>query len=70
MNNYVLSIILTIISLTLILILLWIIISEEASFYKKSLSLGIKEDKRIQIGPTIGSHVGPGTFGLIFIKQN
>ena len=37
---------------------------------EKSLSLGIKEDKRIQIGPTIGSHVGPGTFGLIFIKQN
>ena len=37
---------------------------------EKSLSLGIKEDKRIQIGPTIGSHVGPGTFGFIFIKQN
>lgn len=43
MNNYVLSIILTIISLTLILILLWIIISEEASFYKKGLSLGKRE---------------------------
>ncbi len=25
--------------------------------------------QRIQIGPTIGAHVGPGTFGIIFIQK-
>ena len=29
----------------------------------------VKKTARIQIGPTIGAHVGPGAFGIIFIKK-
>ncbi len=31
---------------------------------------GIRTDKRLQIGPTIGSHIGPEAFGILFVTQN
>ena len=30
---------------------------------------GIKSDKRVQIGATIGAHVGPGAFGICYIEK-
>ncbi len=31
--------------------------------------LDIKPSGRIQIGPTIGAHVGPGAFGIVFVER-
>ena len=30
---------------------------------------GIKASGRLQIGPTIGTHVGPGAFGVCFVEE-
>ncbi len=30
---------------------------------------GIKLDRRVQIGPTIGAHVGPEVFGVFFVER-
>ena len=37
----------------------------EARFEKN----GIKASGRLQIGPTIGTHVGPGAFGVCFVEK-
>ena len=37
----------------------------EARFEKN----GIKASGRLQIGPTIGTHVGPGAFGVCFVEE-
>lgn len=31
---------------------------------------GIEVNTRLQIGPTIGTHVGPGAFGICFVKKD
>ena len=31
--------------------------------------MGIGETKEFQIGPTIGTHIGPGAYGIIFAKK-
>ncbi len=36
---------------------------------KKLDTEGHKTDKRLQIGATIGSHIGPGVFGVIFVQK-
>ncbi len=38
-------------------------------FEEKLGQEGIRTDKRLQIGPTIGSHIGPEAFGIIFVTQ-
>lgn len=30
---------------------------------------GVKPDERVQIGATIGAHIGPGAFGLIYVEK-
>ena len=30
---------------------------------------GVRVTKRLQIGPTIGCHVGPGAYGVIFVTK-
>lgn len=37
----------------------------EARFEKN----GINVSRRLQIGPTIGTHVGPGAFGICFVEE-
>jgi len=36
---------------------------------KKLTALGYTIDQRCQIGSTIGAHLGPGTFGLIYVEK-
>ena len=36
---------------------------------EKLKSEGITIDKRLQVGSTIGTHVGPGVYGICFIKE-
>jgi fatty acid-binding protein DegV len=31
--------------------------------------IGVKVSGRMQIGPTIGAHVGPGVYGVIYVKK-
>ena len=30
---------------------------------------GIRFDERLQIGATIGTHIGPGAFGLVYVEK-
>lgn len=41
----------------------------EENTKKLEESLGLKITDRIQIGPTIGAHVGPGAFGIVFVTK-
>lgn len=36
---------------------------------EKLVQEGYHPDKRLQIGPTIGSHIGPEAFGIIFVTK-
>lgn len=36
---------------------------------KKLLEAGIRSQKRLQIGPTIGAHVGPNVYGAVFVVK-
>ena len=38
-------------------------------FEEKLESKGIHPAKRLQIGATIGAHIGPEAFGIIFVEQ-
>lgn len=40
-----------------------------AKFEEKLLQEGFHIDERLQIGPTIGSHIGPEAFGIIFVTK-
>ena len=35
----------------------------------KLTALGYTIDQRCQIGSTIGAHLGPGTFGVIYVEK-
>lgn len=39
------------------------------SFEEKLAQEGYHIDERLQIGPTIGSHIGPEAFGIIFVTK-
>lgn len=39
-------------------------------FEEKLIQEGCRFQKRLQIGPTIGSHIGPEAFGVIFVTKN
>ncbi len=39
-------------------------------FLDKLNEIGIAPDESLQIGPTIGTHIGPGAYGIIFVKNN
>lgn len=39
------------------------------NFEKKMEEEGFKLNKRLQIGPTIGTHIGPEAFGIIFVTK-
>ncbi len=39
-------------------------------FLDKLNEIGIALDESLQIGPTIGTHIGPGAYGIIFVKNN
>lgn len=41
-----------------------------ANFEEKLAQEGRHTDARMQIGPTIGSHIGPEAFGIIFVTRN
>ena len=36
---------------------------------EKAIASGIEISERLQIGATIGAHVGPGAYGLVFIQK-
>lgn len=36
---------------------------------KKLSESGFSADDRLQIGPTIGTHIGPGAFGIVFVTK-
>lgn len=38
-------------------------------FLDKLNEIGIAPDESMQIGPTIGTHIGPGAYGIIFVKK-
>lgn len=38
-------------------------------FLEKLNEIGIAPDESMQIGPTIGTHIGPGAYGIIFVKK-
>ena len=38
-------------------------------FLDKLNEIGIAPDESLQIGPTIGTHIGPGAYGIIFVKK-
>lgn len=38
-------------------------------FQEKLSQAGVSVAKQMQIGPTIGTHVGPGAFGVVFVRQ-
>ncbi len=38
-------------------------------FEEKLAEDGIPVTERLQIGPTIGTHIGPGAFGVVFVAQ-
>lgn len=38
-------------------------------FEEKLLKEGIRFDERFQIGATIGTHIGPGEFGLVYVEK-
>lgn len=37
---------------------------------KKLLENGFSPEGRMQIGPTIGTHIGPGAFGIVFVAKS
>lgn len=39
-------------------------------FEERLSSEQINVSERLQIGPTIGTHIGPGAFGIVFVAQN
>lgn len=41
-----------------------------AKFEEKLVQEGYHTDARMQIGPTIGSHIGPEAFGIIFVTRD
>lgn len=38
-------------------------------FQEKLSQAGVSVAKQMQIGPTIGTHVGPGAFGVVFVRK-
>ena len=40
-----------------------------AVFEEKLHREGYRTDGRLQIGSTIGTHIGPGAFGIIFVAK-
>lgn len=38
-------------------------------FLDKLNEIGIAPDESLQIGPTIGTHIGPGAYGIIFVTN-
>ncbi len=38
-------------------------------FEEKLLKEGIRFNERLQIGATIGTHIGPGAFGLVYVEK-
>lgn len=38
-------------------------------FQEKLTQAGISVATRMQIGPTIGTHIGPGAFGIVFVSR-
>ena len=44
--------------------------NENCEMLESTLSdIGVKVSGRMQIGPTIGAHVGPGVYGVIYVKK-
>jgi DegV family protein with EDD domain len=44
--------------------------NENCEMLESALSdIGVKVSGRMQIGPTIGAHVGPGVYGVIYVKK-
>lgn len=41
-----------------------------SAFEKKLQKEGYSTDKMLQIGSTIGTHIGPGAFGIIFVAKD
>jgi fatty acid-binding protein DegV len=39
------------------------------AFETRLTAAGYQFKERVQIGATIGTHVGPGAFGMIFVKK-
>jgi DegV family protein with EDD domain len=39
------------------------------AFEKKLEAAGYQYTERVQVGATIGTHVGPGAFGMIFVQK-
>lgn len=39
------------------------------TFTDKLIGLGVDFTNRFQIGPTIGTHIGPGAYGIIFVRK-
>lgn len=40
-----------------------------AKLEEKAEEVGVSVSRRLQIGPTIGSHVGPGVYGLMYVSK-
>ncbi len=38
-------------------------------FQEKLTQAGIHVERQMQIGPTIGTHIGPGAFGVVFVSK-
>lgn len=38
-------------------------------FLESKLATGYRLAGRLQVGPTIGAHVGPGVFGILYVEQ-
>ncbi len=38
-------------------------------FQEKLSQTGVSVARQMQIGPTIGTHVGPGAFGIVFVRK-
>ena len=44
--------------------------TENSEVFEERLSReGIRFDERLQIGATIGTHIGPGAFGFVYVKK-
>ncbi len=44
--------------------------TENSEVFEESLSReGIRFDERLQIGATIGTHIGPGAFGFVYVEK-
>ena len=44
--------------------------TENSEVFEERLTReGIRFDERLQIGATIGTHIGPGAFGLVYVEK-